>query len=603
VRLVLIFATVRPVLELLDLPFAQRGLAAVAVLAVAAGLVGTWIVLRGLAFYAHAVGTATFPGLVLADGLGFAAGLGAAGAALLVAAGVGLLARSDRARDRSDSITALVLAGALALGVILASDVFASRASVDGLLFGSLLLIDGTDIALMAGASLLALVAGAVLEHRWVLTGFDPAAAPALGVRSGWADAALLAVIALASVAALSAVGALLATALLVVPAATTRLVCTRIRSWQLATVALVLVEGVAGIWLSVRTDAPPGATLAVLAGAVFALTAAGRVLAPVVRTRRRGPALAAAALLAGVGAGCGSGGGGGGEADAAGGGAPVAVVATTTHVADFARQVGGRQVRVTQLLQPNTDPHDYEPRPSDLRAVAEADVVLASGGDLDRWIGDVAEQSGTDAAVVDTGAGRPVTLEGDDGADPHWWHDPANARHAVGRIRDAIAAAAPDRAAAAAAGAEAYQGKIDRADRAVARCMDAVPAADRKLVTDHDAFAYLARAYDLRVVGAVIPATTTQAQPSAGEVARLADTIRRERVRAVFPESSLSPRLARAIADRTGARVGGTLYADTLGPANTPGATYLGSMTANADALVRGFTGGKRGCAAGGIS
>lgn len=591
-------------LDLFDLPFAQRGLAAVAVLAVAAGVVGTWIVLRGLAFYAHAVGTATFPGLVLADGLGFAAGLGAAGAALAVAAGVGLLARSDRARDRSDSITALVLAGALAVGVILASDVFASRASVDGLLFGSLLLIDGSDIVLMASASLLALGAGAVLEHRWVLTGFDPGAAPALGVRSAWADAALLAVIALASVAVLSAVGALLATALLVVPAATTRLVCTRIRSWQAATVALVLVEGVAGVWLSVRTDAPPGATIAVLAGGVFAVTAAGRALAPVLRSVRRGPALAGAALLALLGAGCGTEGGDGGEAGAsAAGGEPIAVVATTTHVADFARQVGGRQVEVTQLLQPNTDPHDYEPRPSDLRAVAEADVVLASGGDLDGWIADVAERSGTDAEVVDVGAGRPVTLQGDDGADPHWWHDPANARHAVARIRDALGAAEPARASALAPGADAYLGRIDRADRAVRGCMDAVPAAERKLVTDHDAFAYLARAYDLDVVGAVIPATTTQAQPSAGEVAALARTIRRERVRAVFPESSLNPRLARAIADRTGARVGGTLYADTLGPEGTPGATYLGAMAANADALVRGFTGGARGCRVGGIS
>jgi ABC-type Zn uptake system ZnuABC Zn-binding protein ZnuA len=259
--------------------------------------------------------------------------------------------------------------------------------------------------------------------------------------------------------------------------------------------------------------------------------------------------------------------------------------------------------VQVTQLLQPNTDPHDYEPRPSDLRAVAEADVVLASGGDLDAWVGDVVKQSGTDAEVVDVGAGRPVSLEGDDGADPHWWHDPANARHAVGRIRDALAAAAPDRAAALGTGAERYDARIARADRAVAACMEAVPAADRKLVTDHDAFAYLAGAYDLRVVGAVVPATTTQAQPSAGEVARLADTIRRERVRAVFPESSLPPRLARAIAERTGAQVGGTLYADTLGPAGSPGATYLGAMAANADALVRGFTGGKRGCPARGIS
>jgi ABC-type Zn uptake system ZnuABC Zn-binding protein ZnuA len=204
---------------------------------------------------------------------------------------------------------------------------------------------------------------------------------------------------------------------------------------------------------------------------------------------------------------------------------------------------------------------------------------------------------------VVDVGAGRPVTLQGDDGDDPHWWHDPANARHAVARIRDALRTAAPERAGALDRGADAYLGRIDRVDRAVARCMGSVPAGQRKLVTDHDAFAYLARAYDLQVVGAVIPATTTQAQPSAGEVARLADTIRRERVRAIFPESSLNPRLARAIADRTGARVGGTLYADTLGPRGTPGATYLGAMAANADTLVRGFTGGRRGCASGGIS
>jgi ABC-type Zn uptake system ZnuABC Zn-binding protein ZnuA len=195
--------------------------------------------------------------------------------------------------------------------------------------------------------------------------------------------------------------------------------------------------------------------------------------------------------------------------------------------------------VQVTQLLQPNTDPHDYEPRPSDLRAVAEGRRGPRLGGDLDRWIGDVVR------AVRDGRGGRrhgrraAVTLEGDDGADPHWWHDPGQrpARRSAGS-GDALAAAAPDRAAGAAAGAEAYLGEIDRVDRAVARCMDAVPAADRKLVTDHDAFAYLARAYDLRVVGAVIPATTTQAQPSAGEVARLADTIRRERVRAVFPRA-----------------------------------------------------------------
>jgi len=132
------------VLEPFDLPFVQRGLLEVGVLAIGAGLVGTWIVLRGLAFYSHAVGTAAFPGLVLADGLGFSAHLGAAATAAVVAAGVGWLARRDR--DRYDSSTALVLVAALAVGVILASDVFHSGAYVENLLFGSLLVIGPSDV-------------------------------------------------------------------------------------------------------------------------------------------------------------------------------------------------------------------------------------------------------------------------------------------------------------------------------------------------------------------------------------------------------------------------------------------------------------------------
>src|SRR5215218_2178301 len=146
-------------LEPLSLPFAQRGMLEVVALALAAGLLGTWIVLRGLAFYAHAVGTAAFPGLVLAAGLGFPALIGAFGTAAVVAAAVGALARRERGAE--DSATALVLVGALALGVILASDVFASPAGVDQLLFGSLLLTGPDDLALAAAASVAALL-GAV---------------------------------------------------------------------------------------------------------------------------------------------------------------------------------------------------------------------------------------------------------------------------------------------------------------------------------------------------------------------------------------------------------------------------------------------------------
>jgi ABC-type Zn uptake system ZnuABC Zn-binding protein ZnuA/ABC-type Mn2+/Zn2+ transport system permease subunit len=564
------------VFEPFSLPFVQRGLIEVLALAVAAGLLGTWIVLRGLAFYAHAVGTAAFPGLVLAAGLGFPALVGAFGTAALVAAAVGALARRERGAE--DSATALVLVGALAVGVILASDVFASPAGVDQLLFGSLLLTGPDDLALAAGASAAALLGTLALGPRWLAHGFDPVAARAQGLRSAVPDAVLLALVALAAVAALRIAGALLATALIVVPAATTRLVCDRMRAWQLATVALVIAEGVAGLWASVQLNAPPGSAIAVLTGVVFAAVALGRAVRP------RSVAAAAAVAIALAVGGCGAG--------ASPDDGRLRVVATTTQLADFARQVGGDRIALTRLLRPNTDPHEYEPRPHDVLAVAEADVVLRSGGEVDAWMGDVIENAGGSATVVDAGAGRPYARR-----EPHWWHDPRNAAYAVRRIRAALVRADPADGAAFARGAAAALTRLRALDVGIAGCMRAVPAAQRVMVTDHDAFGAFAARYGIRVVGAVIPARTTQAQPSAGELSRLAATIRREHVRAVFPEASVNPRLARAIARQTGASADYELYGDTLGPAGSDGATYVSSEAHNADAMVRGFTGGARGC------
>ncbi len=262
-------------LEPFELPFVQRGVVEVLLLSATAGLLGTFIVLRGLAFLSHAVGTATFPGLVLADGLGFPAALGALGCALLFALGLGGLA--GRRADGHDARTALVLVGALSAGVVLASDVFRSGADVDTLLFGSLLLLDDADLALAAGTAVVVALAATALGGRWLATGFDPAAARALGLRSPLPDLVLLALVALAGVAVVSAVGALLATALLVVPAATTRLVTRRLAAWQLATAALAATQGVAGLWLSVRLDVPPGPAVAVIAGGVFLLVALAR--------------------------------------------------------------------------------------------------------------------------------------------------------------------------------------------------------------------------------------------------------------------------------------------------------------------------------------
>jgi ABC-type Zn uptake system ZnuABC Zn-binding protein ZnuA len=276
--------------------------------------------------------------------------------------------------------------------------------------------------------------------------------------------------------------------------------------------------------------------------------------------------------------------------------------------VGDLVRQVGGDRVAVTQLLAPNTDPHDYEPRPSDVTRTASARVVFQSGFGIDHWMDDVVDQSGADLTVVDLSATLPDQLpgqsEGPEAAphDPHWWHDPENAIAAVHEIEAALTRADPQGRSAFTANADAYVARIQALERGVRACVDRVPADRRQLVTDHDALGYFAKRYGIEVVGAVIPSQTTQAQASAADVAALVRTIREQRVQAVFPESSVNEKLAQAIARQTGARIGDELYADTLGPSGSPGATYLSSEAHNADAMVQGFTGGAQRCQVAGI-
>jgi ABC-type Zn uptake system ZnuABC Zn-binding protein ZnuA len=290
---------------------------------------------------------------------------------------------------------------------------------------------------------------------------------------------------------------------------------------------------------------------------------------------------LAAAAFLL---AGCGGG-------DGAAGDGTLRVVATTTQLGDLARQVGGDRVSVDTLVPANADPHDFEPRPSDVQAVAEADVVLRSGGDLDEWLGEVLDSAGGDAERLTLLEGMR-TLEGDGETDPHWWQDPRNAERAVQRIRDSFAAADPAGRAAYATQADRSAGRIRALDAAIASCFEGIAPQRRKLVTNHDAFGYFAARYDIEVLGSIVPALSTAAQPSAGDVRRLVAAIRRERVRTIFPESGVGQRLERAVAEEAGARVGPALYADTLGPEGSPGATYLGALRHDAAAMAEGFGG-----------
>ena len=238
-------------------------------------------------------------------------------------------------------------------------------------------------------------------------------------------------------------------------------------------------------------------------------------------------------------------------------------------------------------ILEPNVDPHDFEPTPSTAIALSGAQLVVESGAGRDRWTAGLVSNSVPGTPIWVASAGLP--LRGDD---PHWWFDPTLFGRAATNLGDRLARLDRAHASAYRARARAYALRIRAMDAANRRLIATVPPAKRLLVTNHDAFGYFAAHYGIRVVGSVIPSLSTEAQASASDVAALITRIRAQHVQAIFTESSLSPKLEQQIATEAGVQVYANLYGDTLGPAGSPGATYLGMERWDMRAMVAGFLG-----------
>jgi ABC-type Zn uptake system ZnuABC Zn-binding protein ZnuA len=303
----------------------------------------------------------------------------------------------------------------------------------------------------------------------------------------------------------------------------------------------------------------------------------------------RRRVAVLAACLAALLAAGC-SGPGSGGAGDDPGGG--LAVVATTTQVADLAANVGGDHVRVTSLLKPGIDAHDYEPSPADIDAIAHADLLVKNGVGLEAWLDDTVESSGYRGPVVDASQGVRLRQAGGE-ADPHIWQDPGNAQLMAANVERGLAGAAPAQAAAFEANLAAYTRQLRALDAEVERQTDSL--ANRKVVTNHDAFGYYLDRYRLELVGTVIPTFDSSAELSGRDIRDLVARIRATGVKAIFSETTLPPRAAETIGRETGVRVvvgDDALYGDALGPPGSDADTYVKMIRHNTATIVSNLSG-----------
>jgi ABC-type Zn uptake system ZnuABC Zn-binding protein ZnuA len=274
-------------------------------------------------------------------------------------------------------------------------------------------------------------------------------------------------------------------------------------------------------------------------------------------------------------------------------------VVATTTQVADFARNIGGDRVRVTQILKPNVDPHDYEPSPADVQAIAQADIVVESGVHLEKWLDQTIASAGFHGTLVDSSKGVAVRqgngTDEEAAGDPHIWHNPKNAEIMSRNITTAFDAKDAGDKPTFDANLTAYTGKLDKLDTWIAQQIDSLPVAQRRLVTNHDAFGYYVDRYHLTFVGSIIPSFDTSAELSGKQLSGLVAKIKATGVKAIFSESSLPPKTAEAIGKEAGVKVEAgenSLYGDTLGPAGSAGATYLDMERHNTTTIVDALKG-----------
>lgn len=310
----------------------------------------------------------------------------------------------------------------------------------------------------------------------------------------------------------------------------------------------------------------------------------------------------------------------------------PLKVVASTTLIADVARNVGGEWVTVDSLIPTDSDVHAFQPIPADVLKVTQADVLLVNGIGLESFLGGLLENAdGVQPVVVSTGimmlpfgeqqvrdsgaeylgalgdegicedANHPGEESGDTATeeahehascDPHVWTDPANVMIWADTIAEAFAAADPDHVDAYRANAAAYMGELTALDAEVRDILSVIPDERRVLVTNHEFLGYFAHAYGFRLAGVVIPGGSTLAEPDPQTVAGLIATIQAEHVPAVFVEVSSSSILADVIAQETGSAVVTTIYSDSLTGEDGPASTYLDYMRYNARTIASALAG-----------
>ena len=271
---------------------------------------------------------------------------------------------------------------------------------------------------------------------------------------------------------------------------------------------------------------------------------------------------------------------------------AKLSVVTSFSVLGDMVKQVAGDRAEVRTLVGPDGDAHTFEPTPTDAKTLAHADLVIVNGLGLEKWMARLTAAAGYRGPVAAASEGvkpRSMSEEGATVTDPHAWQDLANGEIYVRNIAKALAAADAADAAYFQSRTDQYLAALAALDGWVRQEIAKVPSAKRRVITTHDAFGYFGAAYGVAFLAP--EGLSTEAEPSAGDLAKLIDQMKREKIRALFLENITSPQLMSTISREAGAPLGGDLFSDALSQADGPAPTYIGMFRNNVPKLVEGMS------------
>ena len=269
----------------------------------------------------------------------------------------------------------------------------------------------------------------------------------------------------------------------------------------------------------------------------------------------------------------------------------PLKVLATASIFADMADNIAGGELEVQSIVPVGGDPHIYEPSPSDARLVSEADLIIRNGLTFEGWLNELIESSGTKAKVITITDGIiPITSQKYKNAtDPHAWMDASKGLQYIENIKNAFVELNPDNKEIFEINYGVYKQQIEDLDAFISTQIQKIPEQKRILITSHDAFQYYGRRYNIQLEA--ILGTSTDAEAQTSDIIRINKIIRDSKIPAVFVESTINPKLLQQLARDNNIRVGGELYADSLGDEQSPASTYLEMLRHNTNAIVQALS------------